>query len=578
MFNFNDFYRNINLPVIVCLDDDKKTVVYENANACLMFNPLSKGQDWRHVDGDTFVADVLKMPEEDLQKLRELLLQKGSITDFSTQVQTYSGEKMTVEFSANFLELDGQRYMQIALNTVQNGRLSLSTAQALETAFNIAFKSKTTDEAINNILEFAGNYTKVSRSYIFEATSEVTTANTYEWCAEGVEPSIDQLQDLPKDEYSYDDIIQSGLAVTDDIRTLSEEDRAILEPQGIKALAIIPILSPNGPLGYVGFDDCEKYRTWSEGEVLLLQDLASLLGSLLIRRDAERSLRYSLEILSTVTENFDNIVYVSDIHSKKILFANKAFAKSAGYTNNDELVGKSCNEVMVLFAKNACEFCPLNKMLDDEGKIIRSDYIWEMHNETDGKWYLVRDAIIKWIDGRNVHLQTMTEITDQKEYEAQLEYVASTDMMTGIYNREHGLQLIQNILDNKVREQVNSIVFIDLDGLKKTNDQYGHTAGDEMILKTVEIIRSCIRKSDLLCRWGGDEFVMVIRANEEQTEKVVQKIKKRLAEENETGGRPYSLSFSYGIIGIQPQTERALDDLIAEADQKMYENKMESRR
>ncbi len=571
--NFGDFLRNVNIPVIVYREDDAKTVVYENRNAIMQFNPLAKSQDWQYIDSNTPITSLLKLPQSDFDDFFAILDDTdGDITNFNTTIQLYSGESTPVSLAANRVTINNVSYVQIFVYSIHSEHLSLTHAQALAAVLEVAYKATTTDESIENALAFSGNYINVSRTYIFESISDDLTSNTYEWCAPGVVPAIEQLKNLPKDEYSYDDIIENGLAITDDIRNLSEEDQVILEPQGIKSLAIIPIYYRGAPLGYVGFDDCSHYRKWSSGEVQFLQSLADILASLLARRNAEQSIRYSLNVLNVVTDNTENMIIVVDPHKNEFLFANSAVARSVG-TPANELIGQNAREIMQIWAGslNQKEFNQLMGITYLGDSDSRS---WEFNNAKNGKWYLARGSVIKWIDGKDVYLVNFTEITGQKEYAAQLEHAASTDMMTGLYNREWGRQLLQHILDNKSSSSTNSLVFIDLDSLKKTNDKYGHGMGDAMILRTIEFIKMCIRRSDTLCRWGGDEFVLIVRTDEEQTLALINKIKKLMSEHNETKKDIFKISFSFGIVGIHPNSDQTVDSIIKEADEKMYQDKM----
>lgn len=572
---FNDFFRNVNIPVIVYRDDEIRKVVYANRSAIMQFSPLSVDGSWSNIDYEEAVSNFLKLPKGDFENFIKLLNKSEDVTGFSTSVLLYSGENTPVTLSANKTKVDGEAYVQVFVYLQNAGGLPQSHAQAVAATLNLAYKAKTTDEAINCVLAVAGDYVGASRSFIFESVSETLTSNTYEWCAPGVEPAIDQLKELPKEVYSYNEIIANGMAITDDIRMLGPEDRSILEPQGIKALAVIPIFYNDHPLGYVGFDDCANYRRWTPEEVRFFASLAEMLASLITRRDGERNVRYSLETLKTVTDNSDSIVFVSDIYTDKLLFANSAFALSVA-SSPGELIGQISMVVLRRWAANFGDCDPLSELIGADGQAKKTTHTWEFHNQTSNKWYLFRGSIIKWIDGREVHLEIGTEITGQKEYEAQLKHDASTDMMTGLYLRERGRLLIQQILDNKSSNENNSLVFIDIDGLKQINDKYGHAAGDRMILKTAELITSHIRKSDTLCRWGGDEFILIVRADEPQTDIIMRKIQAQAEAYNTTGENAFPLGFSYGVIGIVPDSGHTVDSLISEADRKMYRQKAET--
>lgn len=571
--DFNAFFKNVNVPVIVFIEGTDMTVVYENRSAIVRFNPLMKDQSY---SGPSKVTELIKIPKDDFRKLMTAFSARGEVTAFSTTVDIYTGETVPVSVAANRVVIDGVSYVQMFIYQIRGEDESLAYAEALSEALILAYESTSPDEAISNILSFAGNFTGVSRSYIFESISDTLTSNTYEWCAEGVKPEIENLQVLPKADYNYDQIIENGLAVTDDIRLMSPEDQAILAPQGIKALAIVPILFRGTPLGYVGYDDCKKYRKWSPEEVTFLKRLSDLLATVLFRRDTENSIRYSMEILNTVTDNTNHFVIASDIHSHKLLFINSSFAKAVG-TTVDKLKGKLTCSVIEKWASNADDYCSLEHMVDKQGKIICNEHTWEFKNETDQKWYLIKSSIIKWIDGRNVNLETMTEITGQKLYEAQLMEVATSDPMTGIRNREWGRQLISHIMLDNSSYQDNSLAFLDLDDLKTVNDKYGHAAGDRMITKTIDFLKSRIRRSDSLIRWGGDEFILVARADISHTEKIIESVIAAIEQYNKEGHEPFRLGFSYGIVNISTDGTQTVDSLISQADALMYANKIASR-
>lgn len=567
--DFSAFLRNVKVPAIVYRDDENMFVVYENHSAILRFNPITKNHNWQHVSGEMSVGTVLGLDECDFEKLCGMLKENDDVTRFNTAVTLYTGERMPVSLSANRIWADGVSFVQMLVYPVGDDMWGQSNAQAIVTALTIAVRAESMDEAIDEVIAFAGNYIGVSRAYIFESISEELTANTYEWCAPGIEPEIANLQALPKAEYTYDEIIAAGIAVTDDIRQLCEEDRAILEPQGIKSLALVPIFHNAVAYGYVGFDDCERHRKWTTEEIQLLQSLADFLASLFRRRDAERNVKYSLDILSLVASSTNAHVIVSDLYSRRVLFVNGTFA-AAVRSSADSLLGRDGEEVVRAWTGESEDYRRFSELTGGKGNRRRQ---WEFENPVTGKWYLMHDSIIKWIGGRDALIQTATEITAQKEYEKVLRHVAATDRMTGLYNREWGMQLIQSILDGKAGAGERSLVFIDLDDLKLTNDRFGHEAGDRMILQSVSAIKRHIRKSDTFCRWGGDEFVLIFSAGAERADAVMRKIQAVLAETNSVSGEPFALSFSYGIADVVVGSGRQADDLVSEADARMYAHK-----
>lgn len=281
---------------------------------------------------------------------------------------------------------------------------------------------------------------------------------------------------------------------------------------------------------------------------------------------------FQMNILNAVTDNLETIVYVTDIAGERILYANRAMAEAVGI-DQEYLAGKACHEVLKTHEFNALQAEPLKQLLNKHNKVKKKSHTWEFYHSGLKRWYRMKDVIIDWPDGSQAHLQTADEITSYKMQRERLEYAASMDMMTDTYNREWGRRLIQSILDEAVEGQSETLVFIDLDDLKRTNDLFGHEAGDRMILQTVELIKKHIRKSDVVCRWGGDEFIMVIRANDEQTVQVIKNIQKYMMQYNDMKKNEFELSFSYGIVAIKPGEYQSAEEVVAEADRRMYNDK-----
>lgn len=565
--NIDAWFKNIEVPVIICRRDDVLKVIYENQCAIRLLNPQ---QQTEPEDKEIGLRDLLQIEESKWLEFCRQINEGRELSSFFVQLFLYSGDKCYADLAVSRLSYDEQDCLQICITRIKTADEAAPFSQVLETAFHLIYKASTTEEAIQELLRYAGEWTKSSRSYIFESVSEDLTSNTYEWCAPGIRPEINSLRSLSKADYSYDQIIARGLMVTDDIRRLTEADRVILEAQGIKALAIIPIIAAEGPLGYVGFDDCEKYRVWTQREIRFLKNLADMLSSLLRRRNTERSLNYSLQVLEAVTDSQESLIVVVDSHTNKILFTNHAFS-AMFRLSQDELRGRT---LMDILKTDSIDIRYRNLLPETTAAAgAGSDQQREYYVRQTGKWYLVRNSLINWIDGRKVIIETATDITYQKKYEAELEYLASRDRMTDTYNREWGQKLLAKILKESSERPNNTLVFIDLDGLKRTNDKFGHAAGDEMILKIVGYLRSYVRKSDVLCRWGGDEFLMILRATGEQAEEIIKKILKHLEQYNQAEENFLYLSFSYGIVEIDARKYQTVDELVSAADEKMYRNK-----
>ena len=156
-----------------------------------------------------------------------------------------------------------------------------------------------------------------------------------------------------------------------------------------------------------------------------------------------------------------------------------------------------------------------------------------------------------------------------------LEQKLLSDDLTGLYNRRGFLYLAAQQL--KLARRMSSfllLIFIDLDDLKKINDQYGHTEGDQALAAVAELLKATFRESDILGRVGGDEFaVLAINVQEHSDRVISERLRESLAAFNRVYQRGYEISFSWGMVYYDPSEHTTLDSLLDKADALMYENK-----
>jgi diguanylate cyclase (GGDEF)-like protein len=118
------------------------------------------------------------------------------------------------------------------------------------------------------------------------------------------------------------------------------------------------------------------------------------------------------------------------------------------------------------------------------------------------------------------------------------------------------------------------MVYADLDGLKKINDSFGHKQGDRALVKTAELLKETFRSSDVLGRLGGDEFTILAAVDPDGgIEKLVTRLEQKFANYNALKAEPYELSISIGVSRLVPENGESMEDLIAQADAAMYQNK-----
>ncbi|MBV2128657.1 transporter substrate-binding domain-containing protein [Arsukibacterium indicum] len=164
------------------------------------------------------------------------------------------------------------------------------------------------------------------------------------------------------------------------------------------------------------------------------------------------------------------------------------------------------------------------------------------------------------------------EVNLRREAEHKMRYMATHDDLTGLPNRSLLKERIDQALEQHSRHnEILAVLFLDLDGFKEVNDIHGHDAGDELLLKLAGVLEGCIRKSDTVARFGGDEFVILLTAllHRDDAAIVAEKILYKL-------GQPLQLSFGEVQVGasigiaIYPHDATNSSALLKQADKQMY--------
>jgi len=162
-----------------------------------------------------------------------------------------------------------------------------------------------------------------------------------------------------------------------------------------------------------------------------------------------------------------------------------------------------------------------------------------------------------------------SDITERKKAEEKILYLSFHDKLTGLYNRAFFEEELKR-LDTE-RQLPISIIMGDLNNLKIANDIFGHDSGDQLLIKVSEILKKHCRSEDIIARWGGDEFVMLLPQTDEDTALVIcDRIKTAC---NESMGNPIQPSIALGVA-TKTQKSKDIKNVIEEAEHNMYKNKL----
>jgi diguanylate cyclase (GGDEF)-like protein/PAS domain S-box-containing protein len=436
-------------------------------------------------------------------------------------------------------------------------------------------------DPIEQSLAALGQGTGVDRVYLFERRGRPGAGvmlfdQRYEWVAEGIEPQIDnpdlQGLDLLAVFPRVARRLLDGHAHGGPIESFEPAERAVLDPQGIQSLLVVPIILEQELWGFLGFDAVRAPRAWSTVEEAVLKVVAGALGAAVERRRADAELRRAM----SVVESTRDAIAVAGLDGC-IVSANPAMTRGSGFAR-EQLVGQPWR---MMFADG-----PLAQANADEAEAaLQTQGYWQgecLSRHSDGSTYpqwlsvnVVRDDA-----GQPSHYVIVgTDISPLKASEARFDHLAHHDMLTGLPNRRRIQQILARAIDSAgTRDERVAVLFLDLDRFKGVNDTLGHAAGDELLVEAVRRMRARLRGEDQLSRLGGDEFLVVLEH--------LFSVDEAVAVAEDLGARlraPFALAddevFATASIGISmfPTHASTAEALVQKADMAMYRAKQEGR-
>jgi diguanylate cyclase (GGDEF)-like protein len=184
----------------------------------------------------------------------------------------------------------------------------------------------------------------------------------------------------------------------------------------------------------------------------------------------------------------------------------------------------------------------------------------------------------KLLEEKNTILEA--EIQRRKKVENQLKILAATDPLTKIYNRRQFFELAMNEYSRSRRSgKPLSIIMIDIDHFKKVNDTYGHLVGDQVLIYFAQLLKKCIRAYDLLGRYGGEEFVVMLPETNNQLAVMIAERLRTFTEKTVLPVKSHKISItaSFGVSSNNKDSELPLEAILHRADQALYKSKQDGR-
>ncbi len=555
-----------------------------------------------------------------------------------------------------------------------------------------------TDETqfLTRSLAMIGERVNCSRVYIFRYDSNTSTVdNAHEWVADGVPTQKSIMQGVRISSFSHwHEALEKGhnLAI-DNVTDIPDATiKASLSLHGIRAILAVPIFIDVRYYGFIGFDECLKERHWEQADIDLLTSIAVVFSNYLKQKLTETALHMEREQLLSLFDSIPEPIYVADMETYQILYANKAIQQLYQKPLQDEI----CYKAFMNYDQ-PCELCTNNTLK----ALAYEPFVWERENPILNRTFRLLDRMIKWPDGRDVRFKMAIDITDYKETarelhtekerlrvtlhsigdgvistdqqgiiltmndvaesltgqwreeaigqplsrlfrivdeadplsqadpvkqalqintsqhiplhyamvadrrgrerimeyssspikdtngkiqgivlvfrdktrekqeEAEAFYLCYHDPLTGLYNRAFFEKELSRL--NTERQMPLSIILGDVNGLKISNDVFGHQEGDRLLQAMGKLLKESCRTEDIVARWGGDEFVILLP---QTSSKAAAEICNRIKD-----ACPYSLHdrLHIGISlghATKLNSDENIHDVLKRAEEVMYKRKL----
>ncbi|MFZ5842441.1 MAG: putative bifunctional diguanylate cyclase/phosphodiesterase [Pseudomonadota bacterium] len=296
-------------------------------------------------------------------------------------------------------------------------------------------------------------------------------------------------------------------------------------------------------------------------------------GMLVLLTDASEARRReeSLRQAAVVFEAASDSILVLDAE-RRIRMANRAFTRISGYSAADVMA----KPPRLLFSSK--QPAELYEHIFNQ---VQKHHAWQgeiWSRKKDGTVYpqwMTLNAVCNDAGQIVEYVLIAADITERKEAEERLNYQANYDALTELPNRTLFVDRLRQSMSRARREGTNlALLFIDLDRFKNINDSMGHSAGDKLLVAVADALRSCVRESDTIARFGGDEFAVILSPiyGAKNAGTVAQTLLKVLARPIVVDGYECLIGGSIGI-SIYPGDGESPEDLIRNADAAMYRAK-----
>lgn len=427
-------------------------------------------------------------------------------------------------------------------------------------------------EFLNNVFEKVSSFMNIKGVYLFLGKKNKSSLEYAEYCNEKYFYEIIDKGDISKCIVGY------YKSIPDDCNTVVCNDVSIndhccikkeFNARNIQSYIMAPIYQNQEKIGTVLFFKDLPYE-WKSEEMNMLQTVALLLNIELCNDRINSRVEVERKKFELAISSIGEGVIIADTNAR-IEFANKHALEilEVSSLTMEHKIGDFCefawdspeNDTMdpikiVLSTRESLSWGNPFRVILKSGATKIIDCCCDLITHSDGDVHGV--IMLFW------------DITDEINKNRRLDYLSKYDEMTGLYNRSY-LEMLFEEIDKKENYPL-AVIMGDLNGLKLTNDVYGHSVGDVILKKSGGIVGDLTKEEHGVCgRWGGDEFLMIMpRMSEKDADKFCRRIKCKF---NTIGNDLNQDSISLGY-SCKSEVKYDLHDIISQAESFMYEKKL----
>ncbi|HSV42554.1 MAG TPA: PAS domain S-box protein [Methanomassiliicoccales archaeon] len=319
---FLKFFHSSPSPIMITSLEEGRVVEANESLATIL------GYSRAETIGRTVLELGFYTKAEDRERFLNLMKTKAQDQCFQNSFQIKDGSLIAVKMSSELIDIDGRPHILSVIEDITErlrkegeilDRMKLLSMIADVSSNFITMQIGDIDRIIAATLAKIGQLYRVDRTYIFQFSPDgKMMSNSHEWCADGIEPQLQNLQGLSSTDLAWwTGKIQAkeviNIPYVDDMPPEATNEKEILQAQDIRSLLVLPMPGSGSVIGFIGFDSVGKVRKWTWEEVSVLQTLSNVITQALERQQADNHLRESEEKFRTLFDHAGDSIYISTL-------------------------------------------------------------------------------------------------------------------------------------------------------------------------------------------------------------------------------------------------------------------------